>query len=262
LRGLALLVGALLPVALVLAIWASGPVNGEIVQLGGLRVSFDGRLEPKALPRVGRAPVSVELSGHVSTLDGSAPPQLLLIQLAINRDARLDYAGLPTCNYHQIQPASTAEAIQSCPNSVVGQGAFSAAVTLPEQSPFPSEGKIVAFNGLLHGRHVIFAHIYGTRPLPQSSLIVFSIGRAAGRYGILLSAELPQVAAEWGHVSGIRLTLGRTFTYDGRRHGFLSAGCPAPAGFTSATTSLVRASFNFDDGRTLRSTLVGTCRAT
>jgi hypothetical protein len=262
LRRIAVLVGVLLPIALLTAICAPGPVDGEVVQLDGLRVVFDGKVAPKALPRVGSAPVSVELSGAISTVDGSAPPQLQTIQMAISRDASLDYAGLPTCNYHQIQPASTVEAIESCPDSVVGEGSFSAAVALPDQSPFPSQGKIIAFNGLLHGRHVIFAHIYGTKPLPQSSVIVFSFGRATGTYRILLSAELPQVAAEWGHVSGIQLTLGRTFTYKGRKHGFLSAGCPAPAGFNTATSSLVRANFDFDDGRTLESTLVGTCRST
>ena len=251
----AFLTGALRAVAL------AAPVGGEVVQLNGLRVSFGAKVVPNSLPRQGRAPVAVNLSGDISTVDGSEPPQLTTIQMAINRDAKLDYAGLPTCNYHQIQPASTTEAIEACPHAVVGEGSFSAAVALPEQSPFPSQGKIVAFNGLLHGKHVIYAHIYGTKPLPQSSLITFTIGRTNGEYRLLLSAELPQVAAEWGHVSGVELTLGRTFTSGGRSRAYLSAGCPAPAGFSIATSSLVHASFGFDDGRVLQSTLVRSCRA-
>lgn len=252
--------GALLPIALVALTVTAAPGAGEVVQQEGLRVSFEARAAPKALPRAGGAPVSVTLAGAISEADGSAPPQLTTIQLAVNRSAKLDYEGLPTCNYHQIQPASTSEAIEACPRAVVGEGTFSAAVLLPEQSPFPSQGKIVAFNGLLHGRHVIFAHIYGTRPLPQSSVIVFSIGRAGGQFGLLLTAELPQVAAEWGHVSGVSLTLGRTFEYRGRERGFLNAGCPAPTGFTIGTSPLVRATFSFDDGKVLQSTLVRNCR--
>jgi hypothetical protein len=259
LRKLLTFNGAFLAVALIAYVLAA-PVGGEVVQLNGLRVSFRAKVAPNSLPRQGRAPVSVNLSGEISTVDGSEPPQLRTIQIAINRAAKLDYSGLPTCNYHQIQPASTAEAIEACPHSVVGEGSFRAAVALPEQSPFPSQGKIVAFNGLLHGKHVIYAHIYGTRPLPQSSLITFTIGRTNGVYRLLLSAELPQVAADWGHVSGVELTLGRIFASGGRERAYLSAGCPAPAGFSIATSSLVHASFGFDDGRVLQSTLVRNCR--
>jgi hypothetical protein len=260
LRRAVAFVGALLPVALVALAVTASPGAGEVVQQEGLRVSFEAKAAPKALPRAGGAPVSVTLAGAISETDGTAPPQLTTIELAINRSAKLDYEGLPTCNYHQIQPASTGEAIEACPKAVVGEGTFSAAVLLPEQSPFPSQGKIVAFNGLLHGRHVIFAHIFGTNPLPQSSLIVFSIGHASGEFGLLLSATLPQVAAEWGHVSTVSLTLGKTFEYRGRPRGYLNAGCPAPSGFTIATSPFVRASFSFDDGKVLQSTLVRNCR--
>jgi hypothetical protein len=143
---------------------------------------------------------------------------------------------------------------------VVGEGSFRAAVVLPEQSPFPSRGDIVAFNGEVHGRHVLFAHIYGTRPLPQSAVIVFRFGHQSGTYGLTLDAELPQVAAEWGHVSGVELILRRTFAYRGRQRSFLSAGCPAPAGFTLATSPFARVSFGFADGRELRATMVRSCR--
>ena len=44
----------------------------------------------------------------------------------------------------------------------VGIGFFSANVLLREQSPFPSRGKILAFNGEVLGHPVIFGHIYGT----------------------------------------------------------------------------------------------------
>jgi hypothetical protein len=254
LRRIAVTVAALVALAL-----AAPLATAEVVQEGGLRVSFGAGVSPHGLPRGKAAPISVELSGAISTADGSEPPQLSTISVAINRTAKLDYAGLPTCNYHQIQPASTAEAIESCSDSVVGRGDFKAAVALPEQSPFPSQGQIVAFNGLLHGQHVIFAHIYGTTPLPQSSVIVFRIGRASGNYRLQLTAQLPLVAAEWGHVSGVRLTLGREFTYRGRQKSFLSASCPAPKGFTVATAPFARVGFGFADGRLLQSTLVRSC---
>jgi hypothetical protein len=49
------------------------------------------------------------LGGEIKTTDGSIPPQLRTISMAINRNGRFDYKGIPTCHYHQIQPASTDE---------------------------------------------------------------------------------------------------------------------------------------------------------
>jgi hypothetical protein len=239
-------------------IWAA-TAGAEVTQEGNLRVSFTGGIAPHALPRQGTAPVRVTLAGQIKTTDGLAPPQLRTISLAINRNGRLDYHGLPACHYHQIQPASTNEAIETCPDSVIGKGAFKANVVLPEQSPFPSSGKVVAFNGTLHGDHVIFAHIYGTVPLPQSNVLAFKLSRANGTYRTTLTAELPRVAAEWGYVSGVSLSLKRTFMYRGRTRSFLSAGCPAPAGFPGATFTFARASFGFEDGRTLTANMTRSC---
>jgi hypothetical protein len=180
--------------------------------------------------------------------------------MAINRHGRLDPTGLARCRYHQIQPASTAEAKEACRDSLVGTGAFEANVALPDQSPFPSDGKVLAFNGALHGRPVIYAHIYGTEPVPISQLIVFAIHRIDGTYRVVLSAQLPRVAAEWGYVSGLSLNLSRSYRYRGQTRSYLSAGCPAPRGFPGATDPFARAAFGFEDGRTLRSTLTRSCR--
>jgi hypothetical protein len=239
----------------------SSLASAEVTQEGNLRVSFTGGIAPNALPRKGAAPVKVSFGGDIKTTDGAQPPQLRTISLAINRAGRLDYRGLPACHYHQINPASTKEAIETCPASVIGTGTFSAHVVLPEQSPFPSSGEVTAFNGILHGRHVVFVHVYGTTPLPQSQVIVFEIGRTSGAYRTTLTGELPQVAAEWGYVSGLSLTLGRIFKYKGRRHALFTAGCPAPSGFTAASFSFAKAEFGFEDGRQLGVTMTRICHA-
>lgn len=250
---------ALATVVLVVSVAAPG-ATAEIAQKESLRVAFDGGLAPRALPRHGEAPVAVTLVGTITTTDGSTPPQLRTISLAINRNGRLDPRGLPVCHYHQIQPASTKEAIESCRRSLVGEGQFRAKVVLPEQSPFPSAGKVVAFNGTLHGRPVVFAHIYGTAPLPQSRVLAFELGHGSGGYRTTLTAELPRVAAEWGYVSSVSLTLERRFRYRGKPRSFVSGSCPAPGKFTLATFPLARASFGFEDGRVLTATLIRSCK--
>lgn len=247
--------------ALALALMAlAAGAGAEVAQEGNLRVSFEGGLSPQALPRQGKAPVAVTLGGRIATTDHSTPPQLRTISIAINRNGRLDTNGLPACRYHQIQPASTREAMLACRRSIVGAGEFRANVVLPEQSPFPSRGRVVAFHGVLHGRQVVFAHIFGTEPLPQSRVLAFELGRIGGGYRTTLTAELPRVAADWGYVSGVELTLKRQFRSGGRARSYLSAGCPAPGDFSAVTFPLARASFGFEDGRVLTSTLIRTCR--
>jgi hypothetical protein len=233
--------------------------SAEVVQKGNIRVAVQGGLSPKRLPRDGVAPISVSLGGRISTTGGGKLPQLTAISLAINADGELSTSGLPVCRIGKIQPATTAEAIQACGRALVGEGTFSADVRLPEQSPFPSRGKLLAFNGRLRGRPALLAQIYGTEPTPTSYVLPFTIERTPGRFGTLLTAQLPQVTGEWGYVTGVSLDLDRTFIRHGRRHGYLAAGCPAPDGFTSAVFPLLRAGFSFADGTDLTTTLERNC---
>jgi hypothetical protein len=250
-----------LAVALIAAtgLCLAAPAPAEVTQQGTLRVAFGGKIAPHRLPRQGKAPVAVTLTGEIKTTTAADPPQLRTISIAINRNGRLDYQGLPRCNFHQIQPSTTTEALASCRRSLVGTGTFKADIALPEQSPFPSNGQILAFNGNLHGRPVIYAHIYGTEPLPTSFVLPFEIHHARGRYATTLLAALPRVAADWGFVRGLSLTLERRFRYRGRSRSYLSAACPAPVGFPGASFPFARASFGFEDGRTLSVTMIRSC---
>ena len=234
--------------------------DAEVIRKGNLQVSYGGRISPHDLPRVGTAPVSVSISAEIRTVDDAPPPQLRRIVLAINRNGRLDSRGLPVCHFHQLQPATTSLARSACPGGVVGHGEFNAAVDLPEQSPYPSDGTILAFNGRLRGHPVIFAHIYGTEPLPTSFTLPFEVKRRSrGTYGITLVADLPRVAAEWGYVRGFSMTLNRRFRHRGRTRSYFSAGCPAPSGFPGATFAFANASFGFEDGKQMRTTLTRDC---
>jgi hypothetical protein len=233
--------------------------TAEVVQQGSLRVSLDAELSPHALPRARSAPVGIEFSGQILTTDGADPPQLRRIVLRLNRHGRIDTAGLPRCRLDQIQPARTDEARQACGASLVGGGTFKADVALPDQSPYPSNGRILAFNGVLDGRPVIFVHIYGTEPLPTSNVLAFKLSKEGGQFGTKLVAELPQVASDWGFVSGLDLTLRRTFRRKGETRSYLSARCPAPEGFRAAPFTLAHVVFDFEDGRTLGAPLTRSC---
>jgi hypothetical protein len=244
---------ALLAVAVPLA-------QAETAQKGNLRVAFAAKVNPTVLPRQGTAPIAVTVGGQITTLDGAPPPQLQAIEIALNRNGKIDSKGLASCTYAQIQPSTTAGAQAACGQAKVGEGTFNANVLIPEQSPFPSQGKIVAFNGIEKGKAVILAHVYGTIPVPLSYTLVLSMSPGQGKWGTVLKATLPAVTADVAYVTGISLTLNRRFSVNGKRHGYVSAGCPAPKGFPGAVFALARASFDFGVAGRLGSTLQRSCR--
>ncbi len=248
-------------VAIAAALLTAGLAKAEVVQKGNLRVSFAGKISPTKLPRQGTAPIAVTVGGTIATTDGAPPPQLQGIEIAINRAGHFDSKGLPSCTYADVQPSTTAAAQAACGPAKVGEGTFAANVVIPEQSPFPSEGKIVAFNGLQNGRPVILAHVYGTVPVPLSYTLVLSMTPGKGVWGTVLTAQLPAVTTDVAYITGISLTLNRRFVVGGKTHGYLSAGCPAPKGFPGATFPLARAGFSFGTAGTLASTLNRSCKA-
>jgi hypothetical protein len=232
----------------------------EVTQRRGVRIGFDGEMSPQRLPRHGTAPIAVSVSARIAPVGEAPPPRLRRITIAINRYGRIDGTGLPSCRVSDIQPSTSAKALQACGPSLVGSGSFRARVLLPEQAPFPSTGKVLAFHGVHEGRPAILAHVYGTSPAPTSFTLPFVIGRAGGAFGDTLSATLPEVTSEWGYVTGLGLNLQRRYSWAGKARSYVVAGCPAPEGFPGAVFSLAKARFGFE-GFELSSTVTRRCSA-
>lgn len=232
----------------------------EVIEHGGVRVSVNAAIAPRRLPRHSDAPIRFSLSARVLSTGESVPPQLRRISIEINRHGHLDGSGLPTCRLQEIQPATTAGALAACRRALIGEGRFSAKVLIPQQAPFPSAGKIVAFNGRWHGRPAILAHVYGLAPVPTSYTLPFTIGTVRkGTYGTVLSASLPHFTSKWGYVTGISLKIGRSFRSHGAWRSYLAASCPAPAGFSVASFPLSRATLGFSGHKPITQTLVRSC---
>jgi DNA-binding beta-propeller fold protein YncE len=232
----------------------------EVIQRNGVRVSVAAAVTPRRLPRQGDAPIRFSLDADIVSVEDSVPPRLRKISVEINRHGHLDPTGLPTCSFDAIQPATTAGALSACRPALVGEGRFNAKVLIAQQAPFPSAGKIVAFNGRWHGRPAILAHVYGTAPVPTSFTLPFVIGSVRhGNYGTVLSASLPRFTSKWGYVTGLSLHLGRSFRFHGAWHSYLTAGCPAPAGFSQVTFPLAHAILGFDGLKPISQTLIRSC---
>lgn len=234
--------------------------HAELTERGDLFVKFSGGIAPTALPRYSRAPISVRVAGTIKTLSGQRPPALRRISISINRGGHIDTHGLPVCRQSQIEPSSSEEALAVCGPALVGGGSYAANVAFPEQTTFPTRGRILAFNAVVDGQRAILAHVYGASPAPITRVVVFHIHEDPGTYGTVLTGELPASLNRYGYLERISLSLHREFTYRGRPRSYISAACDAPAGFPGAVFPFARASMTFADGRTLASTLTRSCK--
>ncbi len=252
----------LLPICIAtLALFAAGPVQGELSQTGNLRISFSGDFSPKSLPRDRPAPISVHVKGAIGTTDGTHPPPVRRVEIALNRNGRLTTEGLPSCPSARLQSTSTRTALVRCGPALVGRGNFGAEVEFPSVDPFPATGKVLAFYGVRKGRPALLLHLYITTPIQTTFVLGLKISRRqSGQFGTVLAARIPPFAGGLGSVTEIDLTIGRTYSYRGERLSFLSASCAAPPGFSGAIFSLARGSFFFADGRKIDTTLTRDCR--
>jgi DNA-binding beta-propeller fold protein YncE len=238
----------------------STATTSEAVQQGNLRVAMDASLVPKKLPREKNAPVHFSVSANVSSADGSIPPQLRGITVKINRNGSIDPTATPVCEMDDVQPSTTQGALSACRDSFVGEGKLIAKVLLTQQSPFPSSGRIVAFNGTYKGRPAILAHVYGTKPVPTSFTMPFVISRISkGAFGTQLHATLPHFSSKWGYITGISLNIGETSHSHGKTRSYISAACRAPKGFGKVSYSLTQTELSFQGHGPVSQTLQRSC---
>lgn len=246
--------------ALALLLFAASPADAELSQKGNLFIRFAGGISPGTLPRNSLAPVSVRVEGTIRQIGGDDPPELSRMEIALNRAGRLDTQGLPICKQSRIQNADPAEAIAACGSSLLGSGGYTVRTNFPDQAPTVSPGEILLFNGRSHGNTAILAHASQTEPVPIERLFIFRVRHTRGTYGTVVSAQVPTGISRHGYLKSIYLHLGRTYSYRGKRHSYLSASCAAPAGFDQALFPFAHASMSFADGRTLSTTISRTCR--
>jgi hypothetical protein len=244
--------------ALLLA--AAGAASALVVQSDGLRITVLSQVIPYKLPRSKPAPIAISVAGHLAAADGGIPPQLQRLTIQVNRHGLLQSQGLPICHPHEVQPATTARALRNCGPALIGSGRFWAKIILPEQAPYPTKGRLLIFNGLEHGKHVLLAQIYTSHPFDSAFLINFAIRRISqGPYGTELSASLPQALGSWGYLDRIKLTLRRRYSYRGRELSYFNAACPAPRPAKRASFRLAHVIFSFAGEEQIGATVNKTC---
>lgn len=241
------------------AIAAVGVSRAQTLQQGDVRVSFDADFNPHSLPRRNPAPVRIEIKGGITTTDGSHPPPLQWLEVELNRKGRLSTVGLPICSAPLLQSTTTEQALARCGSAVVGKGSFDAEVAL--SGDVPASGQIVAFNSRLHGRPALLLHFFAQVPVRFTLVVPLTIIRkAGGEFGTLLRTRVPRLAGGLGSITKIDLSIGRRYSFGGRRRSYLAAACSALPGTSLAVFAFARARFRFQSHPEFSSKLLKTCR--
>jgi hypothetical protein len=249
------ILAALLALSLAAVTWAA------VEKSGNLLVRFNADFSPHALPRDTPAPIEVTIKGSVTTSDGSHPPPLEMLEVELNRNGQLYTKGLPSCSAALLQSTSSSEAKSRCGRALVGHGSFNAEILLGSDKPLPSAGEILAFHGRRAGKPALLLHFFGGVPVRFTLVVPLRIGqRKDGAYGTVLRARIPKLANGFGSITQINLSLGRRWSFAGKRRSYLSAACNAPEGFTVAPFAFARASFRFEDHPQITSKLTKFCR--
>ncbi len=245
-------------VALLALAWGTSS-GAETRQIENLRLTFSGNFTPHVLPRLQAAPVDVAIHGKVATTDGSHPPPLRWIEIKLNRNGRIYSKGLPVCTAPTLQSTSTEAALSRCGGARVGRGNFQAEVILGRS--IPVAGKIYAFNSRRGGKPALLLHLFAGAPVRFTLVVPLTIGhRREGDFGTVLRARIPKLGGDLGSVTEIDLTIGRRYTFGGKRRSYVSAACSTPSGIGSAVFPFARGTFRFEAHREFSETLLRTCQ--
>ncbi|HET9677630.1 MAG TPA: hypothetical protein VFP21_09020 [Solirubrobacterales bacterium] len=220
-----------------------------------LVITTDGGFSPTTLPKHGFAPIRLHGFGKIATEDGSPPPVLETVTLWFDKHGEVETKGLPTCTMAKLKATTTKQARKLCPGAIVGTGFGKAVVDFPEQGPIPASSPITLFNAKpIHGNPAVLAHAHLTVPGPTTFVVPIEIQRVhAGRYGFKTVAKIPKIAGGYGIPLYARLSVGRTWTYKGKKLSFANAGCPD--GRLQA-----KGQFRFKDGTFLQGSVFKTCK--
>jgi hypothetical protein len=238
-----------------LVLLAAGSALAIVLHTSNLVITTDGGFSPTTLPKKGYAPIKLHGFGKIGTEDGSPPPVLETVTLWFDKHGKVETRGLPTCTPGKLKATTTAQARKLCPGAIVGKGFGKAVVIFPEQGPIPASSPITLFNARpKNGNPVLLAHAHLTVPGPTTFVVPIEIEKVhAGRYGFKTVAAIPKIAGGAGVPLYARISVGREWTYKGKRLSFANAGCPD--GRLQA-----KGEFRFKDGTFLQGSVFKPCK--
>jgi hypothetical protein len=197
------------------------------VVAGNLVLDAEGDFAPKALPKHENAPIITHGGGKLSTVSGELPPILDTFLLEFDKHGALDTTGIPFCTKGKLVATDVPAARRACKDAIVGEGFGKAVVKFPEQGPIKVGSPITLFNGPKKGgNYTIIAHAHLDYPGPATFIVPIVIEKIhKGVYGYRVKVRIPKIAGGYGHPLEGSATVGRKWTFKGKKHSYISARC-------------------------------------
>ncbi len=207
---------------------AKGGEKPFVTTVGNLRITANGSFSPKRLPKNKLAPITLNLSGKIQSLDHTHPPAIQEVIVETDKNGAINAKGLPVCTSGKLQAQTTDKARAICRKAIIGEGKTSVEVEFPESNPFIAKSTLLVFNGGVHGgKTKVFVHAYLSSPVSAAVVVPVTVTKIHhGRYGLKTVARIPKIAGGYGSPLSFKLKVGRKFTYKGKRQSYLLAKCP------------------------------------
>lgn len=244
-----------LAVVAALAVIGVGAAQAITLRIGEIIIVANGGFSPTTLPQHENAPIKLFGSATFKTIDGSRPSPLRRLVLEFDKHGAVETLGLPKCSMAKLVATTTKQARQLCPGAIVGTGFGTALVELPEQRPIKASSPLTLFNGpVKHGNPTVLGHAHIDYPGPTTFVILIEIQRIHnGRYGFKTVANFPRIVNDYGSAISGHLTIGREWTYKGRRLSYANARC-------ADGRLQAKAQFSFKDGSFVQGTVFKPCQ--
>jgi hypothetical protein len=248
-------VGIAIAAATLLASATLSSAQTIYVEVGRVKTSFSASIEPKALPRTQRAPISVRLASKVAAKGGQHIPAIARAKIGIDRSLAIDARGVPTCSAGRLENQTTEGAEAACSPAIVGSGSVAVEIALGGGAQIRADSRLLAFNGGIAGRTTtVLVHAYLAAPVSQAIVVPVTLTKLAkGGYGLLAQATIPKIAGGTGSLARFDLSPRRqVVTTAGKTHAYLLAKC-------SDGNFVFEPEVEFEDGNLARGLLAQGC---
>lgn len=205
-----------------------GSAATTTIRAGNLILKFGSTVSPAKLPKRSLAPIALNVSGKISTADGTHPSAFREAIVDVDKNGMVDATGVPVCKGSQLEARKTAAARNVCGPAIVGSGSAHISISFPEQKPVPVSSPLLLFNGgTKGGKTTMFIHSFITVPVPAAIVTTVTIQKIEkGRYGYRTVAKVPVVAGGSGSALDFQFTIAKKlFGPQGHRHSYLEARC-------------------------------------
>jgi hypothetical protein len=237
------------------ALLGVGIAQAITLRIGDIVISGDGGFTPTTLPKTKNAPI--KLFGHAAfkTTDGTRPSPLRTLTLEFDKHGAVETLGLEKCSMAKLVATTTQRARAVCPDAIVGTGFGTALIELPEQRPIEASSPLTLFNGPVeHGNPTVLGHAHLDYPAPTTYVILIEIQKINhGRYGFKTVANFPRIVNDYGSAISGHLTIGREWTYKGKKLSYANAHC-------ADGRLQAKAAFTFKNGSFVQGTVFKPCK--